>query len=582
MSHPTSSPSTSATCHARPGTHSVAALPSSARREAGFSAIVVVLLSAVVMVGVLTTTAKVTMVQRRNSSNEYAAFQAVLASESGQETFVARSAARPFGSGRPACVAGNTDCFKAGYTEQMNAYLAGLGTVPTLSGSAVLTAQNVTVSAAGELTGADVLSVGTSGTDSARVVRSYSLSRVSVPFPHIPGAVTSYPSVTLNGNSSVAGRTVGDPDNSGVVLNFLNVQNSARGFLVPGVPVSVTVSGPDLLRAGQLVPGQYVRLPTVLPGNLPGPAATFRYGGLNGDQLSLTPVPGLAPTASLAGGTLPLADILNGVGSSFGTNLSVTGVESFYVGDEVSVTVAGVTYTTTVATVSTTNGGSPSALTTRPWSPPGMPTVIPEGAAVIKSTNAVVTAGGYTGSKNMTDANGAVKAGGTGGGLITSPLDNALFKQLLNTTPADMKGMSNVYTASSFPGTVNGLSWLETGPSQSVQLNGDPKFGGSGILVVDGDLTINNTGSGGGCAFNGVLVVRGNFSMKGNIEICGAIIVEGAVLVQDGLNATGLDSDNTDFNGTGQKVSYDPLAILDAINNVGPFQFSRARNWRQQ
>ena len=101
--------------------------------------------------------------------------------------------------------------------------------------------------------------------------------------------------------------------------------------------------------------------------------------------------------------------------------------------------------------------------------------------------------------------------------------------------------------------------------------------------MVDGDLLLNQNGpSTGSCDFSGVLVVRGNLRLQGNIQLCGAVIVEGAVLTLDGLNATGIDSNITDVLGTGQKVTYDPAAIMDALNGAGPYAFTGTGNWRQQ
>ena len=71
---------------------------------------------------------------------------------------------------------------------------------------------------------------------------------------------------------------------------------------------------------------------------------------------------------------------------------NVSATETFYPGDQISVTVAGVSYTSTVTAV---NG---SAISTSGW-PVGTPAVFPEGTAIIKSTNAVVTAGTFSGNK---------------------------------------------------------------------------------------------------------------------------------------------------------------------------------------
>ena len=545
-------------------------------RESGFSSILIVLMTAVVLIGVITTTTTVTLGQRKNSSNEMAAFTAVLASESGQETFKARAASRPMPTATPTCSGLLAQgCYQSAYTNILTSYLASLGTITTPNGQATLSVASVSVAGDGSLTGVDVLSTSLSGNDKAQIIRSYTTQRLNVNFPHVPGALTSYPGVNLGGNATIGGRTVTDSANTGMIGNFMTVRNSSTGSLTAGSPVSVTVPPQDLNRLAQLQIGQYVRLPTTLPTGLPGVDATFRVSGKIGDQLNLIAVQVPLVPSTLANGPLALTNVLNGVASSLGTQLTVNAVETFYPGDKVSVTVAGVIYTTTVTAVN----GSGGALTVLAW-PAGTPTVLPEGTVLVKSTNAVVTAGSYAESKGQTAAYGAVVSGVPGGGLITAPTNNALFEQLLGMTPIALRDMSTLVTPTTFTGAVKGLTWLDTGSSQSINLNSQ-KLNGKGLLVVDGDLTLNNNGSG-NCDYSGVLFVRGNLRLQGNIEICGALIVEGSILTQDGLNVTGIDSTETSVLGTGQKVRYDPAAILDALNGAGPYAFTGARNWRQQ
>ena len=543
-------------------------------REAGFSSILIVLMTAVVLIGVLTTTTTVTLGQRKNSSNELAAYTAVLASESGQETFKARATSRPFAMATPTCSGLLAQgCYQSAYTNALNSYLTSLGAITTPNGQATLSVASVSVAGDGSLAGVDVLSTSQSGNDAARIIRSYSSARLNVGFPHVPGALTSYPGVNLGGNATIAGRTVTNPANTGLIGNFMTVQNTSTGILSAGSPVTVTVTPQNQSRLSQLQAGQYVRLPTTLLNGLPGADATFKVGATTGNQLTLLPVQVPPVPSTLASGSLALTNVLNGVSSSLGTQLTVNAVETFYPGDQVSATVAGVTYTTTVTAV---NG---NAITTQAW-PAGTPTLLPEGTALVKSTNAIVTTGTYSGSANQTPTSGGIVAGVPGGQLITSPVNDALFQQLLGTTPTALRNISTLVTSTTFTGAVSGLTWLDTGSSQSINLNSQ-KVTGKGLLVVDGDLTLNNNGNG-NCDYSGVLVVRGNLRLQGNIQICGALIVEGAILTLDGLNVTGIDSTITDVLGTGQKVTYDPAAIMDALNGAGPYAFTGARNWRQQ
>jgi hypothetical protein len=545
------------------------------RHQAGFSTILIVLMTAVVLIGVLTTNVTLTLNQRQNTSNERASYSAVLASESGQETFRSRSGATPFAGGTPACSGQATSCYQDAYVTSLNTYLSGLGAIPVPGGQATLSvasASSINVSPTGDLMSFDLLATSTIGQDKSRIVRSYTAQRFSLPFPHLPGAVTSFPGVSISGNSTVGGRSLSDPLNTGLISKYMNVQTAASTPLTTGGAVTVTVPSSDLTRLGQLQAGHYVRLPTTLAGGAAGPDATFKVTGVSGSQLSLQATQVPAAGSSLASGSLPLTNVLNGISSTLGTQqLNVNAVETFYPGDQISVTIAGVPHTTTVTSV---NG---STINTASW-PAGTPAIFPEGTSIVKSTNAVVTAGSFSGGKQPSAAQaGPVLSGVAGSALLSAPTNDALFQQIMGTTPAALKAGSTVLDTGSFNGEVSGLTWLNT--PGSANLNSQ-KLHGSGVLVVDGDLTINNNG--GTCAFSGILFVRGNLSMHGNIEICGGIVVEGAILSSNGVNAIGLEGGSTDFGGTGQKVQYDPTAILDAIGSSGPYTFGAATSWRQQ
>jgi hypothetical protein len=523
------------------------------RHQAGFSTILIVLMTAVVLIGVLTTNVTLTLNQRQNTSNERASYSAVLASESGQETFRSRSGATPFAGGTPACSGQATSCYQDAYVTSLNTYLSGLGAIPVPGGQATLSvasASSINVSPTGDLMSFDLLATSTIGQDKSRIVRSYTAQRFSLPFPHLPGAVTSFPGVSISGNSTVGGRSLSDPLNTGLISKYMNVQTAASTPLTTGGAVTVTVPSSDLTRLGQLQAGHYVRLPTTLAGGAAGPDATFKVTGVSGSQLSLQATQVPAAGSSLASGSLPLTNVLNGISSTLGTQqLNVNAVETFYPGDQISVTIAGVPHTTTVTSV---NG---STINTASW-----------------------PAGSFSGGKQPSAAQaGPVLSGVAGSALLSAPTNDALFQQIMGTTPAALKAGSTVLDTGSFNGEVSGLTWLNT--PGSANLNSQ-KLHGSGVLVVDGDLTINNNG--GTCAFSGILFVRGNLSMHGNIEICGGIVVEGAILSSNGVNAIGLEGGSTDFGGTGQKVQYDPTAILDAIGSSGPYTFGAATSWRQQ
>jgi hypothetical protein len=79
---------------------------------------------------------------------------------------------------------------------------------------------------------------------------------------------------------------------------------------------------------------------------------------------------------------------------------------------------------------------------------------------------------------------------------------------------------------------------------------------GSGIMIVNGDLTIN------GGIFNGIIWVIGQLNISGNpAEINGAIFVEGEATAHTTLKGTSM-------------VSFGQLAIDDAFSNLGTFAVS--------
>lgn len=526
-------------------------------REQGFSTILIVLMTAIVLIGVFTTSATVVYASRQSGANELASLRATLASESAHEAFRSMAVVTPFRMGIPSCsgLLANS-CYESAYTAGLTSYLAKVNPIGVPGGSTDLAVSSVVVNGAGVLSTVDLTATSHIGKDSARVVRSYSTHRITPSFVHVPGALTSYPMVDVNGNADVAGTTLVTPTNTGLLGSFMTVQNDAVVTLAAGNAVLLKVPDAGLEHLAQLRVGQYVQLPiTGLPG-----MATFKVSAITGNTLSVQALPGTVGV-TLGAGPFQLTNVLNGVVSSFGTQLTLNALESIYPGDQVSVSIGGVTYASSVTAV---NG---AVLTTAPW-PAGMLMQIPEGTALIKSTNAVVTAGSYAGTINQTPVLGAVVDGGAGSALLSSPANDALFRQVFGMSPADYQTLSNVVPASTFDGTVSGLTWLDLQGASSANLNSQ-KVHGSGVLVVPGDLVINNNGS--QCAFSGVLVVRGSLRMQGNMQSCGALFVEGAFI----------SSNTTTIRGTGAKVTYDAGAILDSLRGGGPYTFGSVGTWRQ-
>ena len=156
-------------------------------------------------------------------------------------------------------------------------------------------------------------------------------------------------------------------------------------------------------------------------------------------------------------------------------------------------------------------------------------------------------------------ANGNIGVGGDANieGNLNPNADPVLdFETFFGMTKADMRAMANFDVVN--PGlnpdpdpdplsNVSGItyvSFIHTGQLK-VTL---PAWHGSGLLVVDGDCTIN------GGSFSGVLWITGNLFMNGNNGYTGAIYVEG----QANVNILGTSA-----------ISYDAPAIIAALSHTG-------------
>jgi hypothetical protein len=150
-------------------------------------------------------------------------------------------------------------------------------------------------------------------------------------------------------------------------------------------------------------------------------------------------------------------------------------------------------------------------------------------------------------------------------------------------TPSELKAKANVITEPQFGaagGIVNGLMWMTQNSNGSTNLNSE-KPTGSGILIIEGDFTLNQN-SATECALSGLIYVRGNLNIQGNLQMCGSIVVEGSILDTAG-NVVSWENDPSQFAGNGRKVTYDPDALFDAVSGAGEYDFTaNTGTWRQR
>lgn len=559
------------------------------------TALVTVLMTAVLLVGIVTVTTQLTLGSRQTGADDTRTFQSALQGESALADFLvwAQDNGQLLGSVPASCVnsdaltqlACTTRQWLTGYPGSggVNLKLAGLH----LSGSNIVTM--------------DIEANSTSGGSTTRILQQYKLKKLDLPPLNVPSAVLSYPGVDIGGNASIGGTVLPASltDGYGLFSNFARSTATAVTSLAPGTVTQVALSGnaDQLRRLSRLKAGDYVRVPLAssAAGALATPiqTGTFRVVTSGGGALTLAAVqvPGAAGSfiPYMPKDETPLDYVMNGVVSAAPGSLTLRATETFVKGDKVAVKIAGVTYSATV-TGDGLKSGDDTTVSVGPWMP-GTP-VIPEGTALAKSTNAVVTSGDY--NDCVTDALGTKKCSTDSliGGLITgaaanayapSPANDAMFIKTFGRTPAELKAMATVIPEADFDyaaANINGLTWLTSGGG-SVNLNNE-KLRGSGILIVDGDLTINQNQAD-ACDMKGVIYVRGNLNIQGNLGLCGAIVVEGSITDTTGMKVIGTDTTDTKFNGTGRKVQYDPTVIMDVTAGAGKYVLSlEPGTWRQR
>jgi hypothetical protein len=197
----------------------------------------------------------------------------------------------------------------------------------------------------------------------------------------------------------------------------------------------------------------------------------------------------------------------------------------------------------------------------------------------------------YTGSA-VTITTKARVIGGTSAGVFatTGSPTNPASPSVLSGTPSSSSGnaASNLSLSSVFGGTITKLSDIvqvadvvtttEAGVPNPVQMqlvylnkgaavfNDATPLKGSGVLVVNGNLTV-----GGHSSWNGIIYVIGNYSQSDPALVSGAIVVAGAIPPSSSAVAA-ISSSGTDFTD----VYYDPTMINQIRKQLGQYRFSRS------
>lgn len=536
------------------------------------------------LASIIAITTQVSLGTRRTAADDATSARLLMAAESGLAGFLDRTRRAGVGySGANNSASMNSVLAQMIDGSPMNSFSVPGATV-TIKVNKTIPATFATLN---DLNAIDVTSTATSGNDRSSVTQRFTVKRGNLPKLNIPGALTSYPGVNLNGNASIGGATIDAPERA-VYGSYLNLKRKDALSAAKGVPLVMDTTGTLMPRLKALQPGSYVRLPLadVAGALLPGaPTGLFRVDAKDTAAQTVTLTPTSLPSGVLAPflPTSAPADLVrNALTSVSASSMTVQNSETFIQGDTVRVTLGGVAYT---ATVSGTPVNTPAATTFNlsNWSPAAPSAsalqTFAEGQPVSKSTLGVVTARSF--SKGKTDPVGGVLENASAS-IVPSPLNDTLFYQTFGMSPESLQGLSTVLTETQFSANskaVDGLTWL-TSTDHSLNLNNE-KITGKGILIVDGDLTVNQNQSG-ACDMNGVLYVRGNLRIQGNLQLCGAIVVEGSVLNNDN-EVISINYSDTALLGTGRKIQYDPNVLYDITQGTGKVAFSSlVGSWRQQ
>ncbi|WP_034385473.1 pilus assembly PilX N-terminal domain-containing protein [Deinococcus sp. YIM 77859] len=549
------------------------------RREEGIALVVVLLFTAIILAIVVSTTATLALGARGGGVNERAAYQALLAAESGLNTFEVRFKAKTDSLPRNQRLRGSVT------PEQINAWLE----VHELGSYTAGTGQQATLSF--ESKGSDgtlsLVAQGTSDTARKIVLQNYHLDYVPAYNIRADAPLVSYPNVDVKGGARIEGEN--GLNSSGTVLVAQVDQPGgvtiAASLTAPTftVRVSSVLGNADPLLAA----GDYIKM-----GSL-----TYKVQGVQGNEATIKTLTDNFPATTIVNRTnieridsavtAPFTQTLH---QSSTVNVSdptffITGSEVFLGGMKGQVeSVDNSAKTISVKWTEKTSALGPST------------TTIAEGTPIRRDVHGV--ASGY-----RVDGQSQVTNGVSQNDLRLrnlNPFNPAadtettdLFTHTFGQTKNEMLNVSPyqgwLTPVSSFDGNVSGLTLV----NGNINLNGRQDLCGSGVLIVKGNLTVNGTCNEG---FRGIVYVMGDYNQQGNSAIKGAVIAEGATEVVYGTecvpnpsSGTGSGPGNscdTQVAGTGQgngKIVYDRGALLEAGSLLSPLTFTAVPGtWRQR
>ena len=136
------------------------------------------------------------------------------------------------------------------------------------------------------------------------------------------------------------------------------------------------------------------------------------------------------------------------------------------------------------------------------------------------------------------------------------------FAAMFGVSKAVMQSRAtHVYTDASFGAPVDGITWVNVAPGNTLTIAGN--LAGSGILIVNGDVHFAGT-----VDFEGIIYAIGELTITGTVAAHGAVLAESSTTV------------DTELKGN-VELLYDPAAIVDALTSV-QFLTKEVVSWHEQ
>lgn len=525
---------------------------SESQRTQGFAIVVVLLISLVILMSIVTTASVTTLTARVTTADERVAYQALLTAESGINSLEARIKNLPGARQYRGTFDDSTPQHKTQSLAELNAWLnrEGLATLNLAEANqAVLNITDLRTSPTERIT---VRSRGTLSDRGVKLVLVDFVRFREARIPPVSAALTSWPNINVSGSATITGQA-----GAAISGRIDNIATVTVGLVIEGGTPAPHSFALQVDNAALISVRDYL----VIGGH------TYRVESREGNTVQLTTLERAASERAIAAGSpvhlIPYATAAE-VGSLNATTFEVSDTLGFLVGDTIFVAarrarVTGVDYDSD--TISVIWEGAAPTDSDR----------IAEGTPITRAINGATSPGAIDIKGNATVDNPRPHNPGISNPFALDPT-RTLFYQTFNLTYQDFTARYPAISSHGFNGTISGIRHV----SGDLTLTENNSICGRGVLVVDGDLTINGSCPGG---FYGLIYVRGRYRQQGNSTINGAVVAEGQ-------SEFGNPAEETALAGTGQgqaKLGYDPRALLEAGLLIAPTEFSLSQgSWRQR